>query len=70
MVKTFRVKAEDFRVSSWSKNNPKTCVAVAIKDAGIAVRNSNDSSRKTVFFSRDEWSAFIAGAKAGEFDVL
>jgi len=70
MSKKFRVKDEDFRVSSWSKNNPKTCVAVAVKNAGIAIRNSNDSGRKTLFFSRDEWNAFIAGAKAGEFDVL
>ena len=68
MCKPFKVKAEDFKVSSWSKNNPKTCVAVAIKNEGVAVRNSNDSARKTVFFSHDEWQPFLKGAKKGEFD--
>ena len=61
-------KDEDFRTSSWSKNNPKTCVAVAIKEGGVAVRNSNDSDRDTVYFSRDEWQAFVSGVKSGEFD--
>ena len=70
MIKPFTVSDDDFRVSSWSKNNPKTCVAVAVKKAGVAVRNSNDSTRKTVFFSRPEWRAFIKGAKAGEFDSV
>ena len=68
MKETFKVKDGDFKVSSWSKNNPKTCVAVAIKDEGVAVRDSNDPSRKTIHFSHDEWKAFISGAKDGEFD--
>lgn len=68
MIEPFGVKDGDFMVSSWSKNNPKTCVAVAIKEEGVAVRNSNDSGIKTVYFSRNEWSAFIAGVKANEFD--
>lgn len=70
MIKPFGVKDRDFTVSSWSKNNPKTCVAVAMKSEGVAVRNSNDSNRKTVYFTHGEWQAFIAGAKAGEFDGL
>ncbi len=68
MIKPFSVKDEDFKVSSWSKNNPKTCVAVAIKKDGVAVRNHNDSNRNTVYFSYDEWQAFVKGAKSGEFD--
>jgi len=67
-IKLLSVKDEDFIVSSWSKNNPKTCVAVAIKNEGVAVRNSNDPDCETVFFSYDEWKAFIAGVKTGEFD--
>ncbi|MDP4008855.1 MAG: DUF397 domain-containing protein [bacterium] len=63
----FHVKDEDFRISSWSKNNPKTCVAVAMKSEGVAVRNSNDPTKNTLFFSNDEWTAFLKGAQAGEF---
>ena len=67
ITKPFNVRDEDFKTSSWSKNNPKTCVAVAIKEEGVAVRDSNDSSCKTIYFIHDEWGAFISGAKAGEF---
>jgi len=70
MIKPFGIKDEDFTISSWSKNNPKTCVAVATKIEGVAVRNSNDPNRQTVYFYHDEWRAFIAGVKAGEFDGL
>lgn len=69
MARPFKVKDRDFAISSWSKNNPKTCVAVAIKKEGVAVRNSNDSSRDTVYFNHEEWRAFIMGAKSGEFDI-
>jgi hypothetical protein len=55
--------------TSWSKNNPKTCVAVAIKPEGVAVRNSQDSSKTTVFFSAEEWIAFVKGVKSDEFNV-
>lgn len=67
-MKSFPIKDGDFTKSSWSKNNPKTCVEVAIKPAGIAVRNSTDPEKKTVFFSHDEWQAFTAGVKGGEFE--
>lgn len=65
----FHVRDEDFRTSSWSKNNPKTCVAVAIVPEGVAVRNSNDPEKKTVFFSPEEWGAFVQGVKSDEFNV-
>ena len=60
---------EDFKKSSWSKNNPKTCVTVAMSDKGVAVRDSKDSSKSTQFYTHAEWQAFVAGVKGGEFDV-
>lgn len=66
--KKFEVSDEDFVKASFSKNNPKTCVLVAVKAEGVAVRDGEDSSKNTLFFSREEWGAFVAGAKAGEFD--
>lgn len=65
----FRVEDSAFKNSSWSKNNPKTCVAVAIKPDGVAIRNSNDKTKNTVFFTNDEWSAFVKGVKNNEFEI-
>jgi hypothetical protein len=68
-MEKFCVEDKDFRPSSWSKNNPKTCVTVAIKSEGVAVRNSNDPGNTTVFFSHEEWRAFIKGVKTNEFEI-
>lgn len=67
MVKNFAVSDHDFNKSSWSKNNPKTCVLVAIKPEGVAVRDSKDGTKQTLFFTHDEWSAFVNGVKNDEF---
>jgi len=42
-------------------------VLVAQKPEGVAVRDSKDASKHTMFFSRDEWDAFVNGVKGGEF---
>lgn len=60
----------DFTKSSWSKNNPKTCVAVAIKPDGVGVRDTKDETQTTLVYTREEWEAFIKGVKAGEFDLV
>ena len=63
----FRVADSDFTKSSWSKNNPKTCVMVAVKKKGVALRDSKDPTKKTLFFNHAEWKAFIKSASTGEF---
>ncbi|OGD67938.1 hypothetical protein A2996_02325 [Candidatus Campbellbacteria bacterium RIFCSPLOWO2_01_FULL_34_15] len=65
--KDFVVHDSDFKKSSWSRNNPKTCVMVAIKPEGVAIRDSKDPSKQTLFFSHDEWGAFVQGVKGDEF---
>lgn len=64
-------KDSDFKVSSYSDPGGiiKICVAVAIKPEGVAVRNSNDPQKNTVYFSRDEWVAFVKGVQNGEFNA-
>lgn len=37
-------------------------------DGAVSVRNSKSPEGGTVAFTADEWSAFVAGVKAGEFD--
>ncbi len=63
----FRVKDDQFKASGWCGNRPK-CVSVAITAAGVAVRDTKDPEKQTLFFTTDEWDAFIKGAKDGQFD--
>lgn len=69
-MKSFSVRDADFRTSSYSDPGGiiKTCVEVAIKPEGVAVRNSNDKNKTTIFFTPDEWRTFLKGARAGEFE--
>jgi hypothetical protein len=39
-----------------------------MKPAGVALRDSKDPKRSTLFFNHTEWKAFIEGVKLGEFD--
>lgn len=51
---------------SFSNGN---CVEVAdLADGSIGVRNSRDPGGPVLQFTPDEWHAFIAGARNGEFD--
>jgi hypothetical protein len=46
------------------------CVEVAHLSGGnVALRDSKDASKAAHVFNRDEWVAFIAGVKDGEFDL-
>ncbi len=59
---------EPYRVSSFCPRNG--CVEVAVlADGQVALRDTKDRSRPPHRFTRDEWSAFIAGVKNGEFDL-
>lgn len=58
---------DDFKKASFCGNCPH-CVVVAHKEDVIAVRDTKDPSNTTLSFTKDEWQAFIAGVKNGEFD--
>jgi hypothetical protein len=45
------------------------CVEVDTDRRGVAIRNSASPGGEFVAFTREEWAAFIAGVKLGEFDV-
>ena len=46
-----------------------SCVELAsLPDGGVGVRDSKDPSGPVLRFTPDEWRAFLAGARNGEFD--
>jgi hypothetical protein len=55
--------------STFSNGNGGACVEVARNLPGVvAVRDSQEHGTGPVLsFARDEWSAFVAGVKAGAF---
>jgi hypothetical protein len=59
-----------WRKSSYSGTNGGQCVEVARNLPGIvAVRDSKDRSGPTLGFAPDDWRAFVAGIKRGEFNL-
>ncbi|MEV7865880.1 DUF397 domain-containing protein [Streptomyces sp. NPDC088124] len=60
-----------FKKASASGASPTTdCVEVAhTADGGCAVRDSKNRRAGIQYCTPDEWAAFLAGVKAGRFDV-
>ena len=59
-----------WRKSSCSGGNGGNCVEVALlSDDSHAVRDSKDPGGPILAFMPDEWRAFTAAIKAGEFDL-
>ena len=46
------------------------CVEASLRDGMVRVRDSKDPDGPMLTFTPAEWEAFLAGAKAGEFDLL
>ena len=57
-----------FRKSSFCTDGG-SCVEVHLGASGVAVRDSKDQGSALLRFDPAEWSAFVAGVKAGEFDL-
>lgn len=58
----------DYRVSSFCSMG--NCVEVGrTPDGGVAVRDRKDTDGAPLVFTPEEWTAFVAGVKAGEFDL-
>ena len=57
----------DFRVSSFCSFG--NCVEVGrTSDGAVLVRDTKDRGQEALAFTDEEWAAFVAGVKAGEFD--
>jgi hypothetical protein len=59
-----------WRKSRRSGGNGGDCVEVADNLPEIvAVRDTKNRDGGTLIFTHSEWTAFLTGAKAGEFDL-
>jgi hypothetical protein len=59
-----------WRKSSYSGSNGGACVEIAVlADGGRAVRDSKNPDGGKLALTADDWRAFVAGAKDGQFDV-
>lgn len=69
--KKFTVSDADFDKSTYTESKDYTwCVEVARKKQGVAVRDSRDRGNGILFFTNNEWQAFINGVKSGEFEPV
>jgi hypothetical protein len=60
--------AEWTRAKACSANS---CIEVLQwPDGVVAIRNSRSLLRTSIFNSADEWAAFVAGVRAGDFDHI
>jgi hypothetical protein len=69
------VSSDELATARWFKssrsNGQNNCVEVAFLGGGrVGLRDSKDNGAGPAHvFTRDEWLAFIEGAKDGEFDL-
>ena len=57
----------EFRVSSFCSYG--NCVEVGRhREGAVHVRDTKDRTQQALAFTVEEWVAFVAGVKAGEFD--
>jgi hypothetical protein len=70
------VRAQDISQAVWQKSSLSTyngsCFEIArLLSDRVGVRDTKDNgSGPVLIFNQSEWNAFLAGAKAGEFDSL
>ncbi len=57
-----------FRKSSRCRTDQPMCAEVEVTADRVALRNS-ERPTEVMWLTHDEWRVFLAGVKAGEFDV-
>ena len=55
-----------WRTSTYSGGNG--CVEVAFDDGQVAIRDTKDRQGPVLVFAANEWEAFLAGAREGQFE--
>jgi hypothetical protein len=55
--------------SSFSGGNGANCVELAFLHAAVAVRDTKDRALPPHRYPAAQWTAFLAGVRAGEFEL-
>ena len=58
----------DFKVSCFCSFSNCVEVGRSADDGVVLVRDTKDRAQAALSFTDEEWAAFVAGVKAGEFD--
>lgn len=59
----------DLGRAQWQSSGEDGRIQIAFVDDLIGMRDGHDPDGPVLVFTEDEWDAFVAGAKDGEFDV-
>jgi hypothetical protein len=74
MSKKITLSASERRNLAWHKAQSSTnngqCVEIASTAGIIAIRDSKDPDGPILVYTAAEFSAFLQGARKGEFDAL
>lgn len=63
------VEAQSWRRSSDAPGAIEVAFVQALGEPWVLMRVAGDASGRVLVYDRDEWRAFIEGAKDGEFDI-
>ncbi|HLJ99488.1 MAG TPA: DUF397 domain-containing protein [Streptosporangiaceae bacterium] len=64
------METKELRWFKSSASGAGGCVEVAhLPEGGVAVRDTKDRGKAAHVYTREEWQAFLTGAKNGEFDL-
>jgi hypothetical protein len=70
----FTVAHEERATLVWVKARMSTsygqCVQIASTASGVAMRDSKDPDGPILVYTRDEFEAFLGGARKGDFDGI
>jgi hypothetical protein len=53
----------------YDRKSPRLNVVVSPETGDVELTDETDPESPVLHFSKEEWNAFMAGVRAGEFDV-
>lgn len=59
----------DLGRARWQSSGDNGRIQVAFVDDLVGMRDGQDPDSPVLIFTEQEWSAFVAGAKVGEFNL-
>lgn len=59
----------DLARAQWRGSGPDGRIQIAFVDDLIGMRDGQNPDGPVLVFTPEEWDAFVAGAKDGEFDI-